>query len=449
MIFMSFLKHLKTAFLLILCAAIAGSVLVSLWALFESGFSGAGELGTFGWFAFALVSGALMIATPCTLPLVYVVVPHTLTKGTSRGFSVLISFALGLVTVLTLYGVLFSGLGKAGLDTLGLGAADIERWIYFLGGSFVFVFALGELGLFRFHLLPFEGSVPKFIEKRKGYAKPLLLGLFLGNIGVGCLHPAIVLLLIEAAAHGDIYYGAILLFAHAIGRVLTLLFLVIFAATGVNPLRALAEARDLLLAKAGWFVVIASGFLITLGLFGSQWWVASGQQNLVQALMLQTWFYDVFPVNFLNVGSSQLEGGLFGQPLYWGGWLLVTLWTFPLWRRYYLEFRRIFGSPILELRKLERKAEEVEHERRALELAVHLTEGKSGELLKRIEGELDMLLKKRAALEEGIRYGATRGLWGEARQKLEENVLAWRFRTTVILTALFLVVFVYYLPTLS
>ncbi|TSC67325.1 MAG: cytochrome c bioproteinis protein transmembrane region, partial [Parcubacteria group bacterium Gr01-1014_72] len=140
----------------------------------------------FGWFVFAFASGLSMIVLPCTLPLAFVIVPLSMGKGVAKGFFIAVFFGLGVAITLSLYGVLAAALGKVAIGTFGAPLEVTKNWLYFIAGAFAFLFALGELGLVKYRMPSYTGAFPGFIQKQQDILKAFLLGLFLGNIGVGC-----------------------------------------------------------------------------------------------------------------------------------------------------------------------------------------------------------------------------------------------------------------------
>jgi len=178
----------------------------------------------FGWYLFSFAAGLSMIVLPCTLPLAFVIVPLSMGKG-AKGLGIALAFGLGVAVTLSMYGVIAAVLGEVAIGTLGAPLEVVKNWLYFIAGVFAFIFALGEIGLVRFRMPTYTGAAPAFIQKQQDYLKALLLGLFLGNIGVGCPHPATPVILTRIAASGDVFYGWLLFFTHAVGRVLPLLLL--------------------------------------------------------------------------------------------------------------------------------------------------------------------------------------------------------------------------------
>jgi len=62
--------------------------------------------------AFAYVAGISMIVLPCTLPLVFIIVPFSMGKGFRKGFGMAVLFGLGLAITLAIYGVFVALIGK-------------------------------------------------------------------------------------------------------------------------------------------------------------------------------------------------------------------------------------------------------------------------------------------------------------------------------------------------
>ena len=412
----------------------------------------AGEaLGKLGWYIFSFAAGLTMIVLPCTLPLAFVIVPLSMGKGLVKGLGMALSFGAGVALMLSVYGVLAALAGKAGLSMMGAQVEDIKNWVYFLAGIFAYTFALAEIGLLKFRMPSYTGSAPDFIQKRKDFVKAFLLGMFLGNIGVGCPHPATPLILIEIASSGDVFYGWSMFFVHAVGRVLPLVLLAILGVLGVNGLNWLVARKDKIERANGWAMVFVAGFILTLGLFTHDWWTNSGQHNLLEKITQEEAFNTRMNEQ-LNTEVAHAHGvtenakGIFGQPAEWGNYFIVFLWILPFWWYYRREKKRVIGTPALQIRKLELQLERTEEERRGLEAVVHIPEGEQGNRIKELETQMDGIIKERVALEEAMRYGSEGGLRDESSQKYEEEVLRLRRNWYITLSILLIAVFTYFLP---
>ncbi len=217
--------------------------------------------------ALAYAAGLSMIFLPCTLPLAFVIVPLSSGKGYKKGFLMALLFGLGLSITLTAYGVVVALLG----DYLGLD--NFTRAMFFAAGIFAYLFGLSQLNLFKLHLpdLP----LPSFINEQRDYAKAFLMGLLLGNAGVGCPNPAFYVMLLYIATTGSVVEGGALGFIHGVGRATPLIFLSILAILGVNATSWLVEKRKAVERFTGWALLVVGVFIFAIGLFGMYWWEKS------------------------------------------------------------------------------------------------------------------------------------------------------------------------------
>src|SRR3989344_5795894 len=442
------LKALIAIAILVLAVVIGMGL---FWFLFLAPQVGAdAQLGRLGWYLFSFAAGLTMIVLPCTLPLAFVIVPLSMGRGVVKGLGMALSFGAGVALMLSLYGVVVALLGRAGIDFLGAGGEDVKNWVYFVAGIFAYLFALGEIGLLKVRMPSYTGSPPDFIQKRKDYVKAFLLGVFLGNIGIGCPHPATPLILIEIAQAGDVFYGWTLFLTHAIGRVLPLVLLALMGILGVNGLNWLIARKDRIERATGWAMVFVAGFILTLGLFSHDWWVNSGQHNMLEKITQEQWFTGRINAQLAtevpHSHGIQEGAGVFGQPLHWGNWFLILLWVIPFWWFYLREKKRVLGTPALRIQKIEQQMARMEEERRGLEVALHIPEGEQWNRIKELEAQVDGLVKERAAIEGATHYGPEGGLRDAATQKYEEDLLHLRRNWYLTLTALLIAVFYVFLP---
>jgi len=296
-----------------------------------------------GWYLFSFAAGLSMIVLPCTLPLAFVIVPMVMGKSYAKGLATALSFSIGVVITLSMYGILAALLGKAVFGFSGGNAEMIKNIFYAIAGVFAIVFALGGLGFLKVRMPSYGGAIPGFIQQRKDILKPLLLGLFLGNIGVGCPHPATPMILGQIGVVGDVFYGWLLFFVHAIGRVVPLLVLAMFGIIGINATKALVRHRVTIAKATAWGMVFVGGFLFTLGFFGHDWWVNSGQHTLFEGIVQEERFTGILKgrldSEIIHAHEIQEGTGMFGAPLWLGNWVLVALWVMPMWW-YWLRSRR-------------------------------------------------------------------------------------------------------------
>ncbi len=303
----------------------------------------------FGWFLFSFAAGLTMIVLPCTLPLAFVIVPLSMGKGPAKGIGIALAFGLGVAIMLSLYGILAAELGKYAMEALNTTGEMVKNWVYFIAGVFAYIFALGEIGLINARMPTYTGSAPAFVQKQRDIIKAFFLGLFLGNIGVGCPHPATPIIFTRIAITGSAAYGWLLFLVHAIGRILPLLFLAFLGILGVNALSWLVARKDKIERATGWAMVFVAGFILTLGLFTHDWWVNSGQHTLFEELTGEEAFLNTIIARLNLAGKAHAHGpeqgmGLFGLPLAWGNWFLVALWILPLWWYYLKKKQEMKGA---------------------------------------------------------------------------------------------------------
>src|SRR3989338_6411737 len=83
-------------------------------------------------------AGLSMIFLPCTLPLVFIVVPLSMGHGYKKGLAIAALFGLGLSITLSFYGVAIALLGG------WLGLTRATEWMFMLAGGAAVIF--GQIG---------------------------------------------------------------------------------------------------------------------------------------------------------------------------------------------------------------------------------------------------------------------------------------------------------------
>jgi cytochrome c-type biogenesis protein len=335
--------------LTIIIVAIIGLIALGLFTFW---FGGASAPVGAGWYLFSFATGITMIVMPCTLPLAFVIVPLSMGKGPAKGLGIALFFGLGVATMLSLYGIIAALVGKGAIEGMGANLETVKNGMYLFAGLFAFVFALGEIGLIKWRMPTYTGAAPGFIQKRGDFFKAFLLGLFLGNVGVGCPHPATPLILTRIATSGDVFYGWMLFLIHAIGRVLPLLLLATLGILGVNALQWLVARKDKIERATGWGMVFVAAYILTLGLFSHDWWVNSGQHVLFESLTQESALTGALAEK-IGSGAAHNHGletgtGMFGLPLSWGNWFLTILWVLPLWWYYSKRKKEVAALPEAE-----------------------------------------------------------------------------------------------------
>lgn len=241
------------------------------------------------WLAIAYLAGLSMIILPCTLPLVFIIVPLSMGQGHKKGLFMALLFGAGLTIMITSYGVGVSILGKtASLD-------QVSFVMFLIAGIAAFTFGLSQLKMISLKI-PTYSRTPQFIQKRGDYTKSFLMGVLLGNAGVGCPNPMFYWLLIYIAGAGSLEIGASLGAVHGIGRVIPLILLSILAIIGINATKSITSNRIKIENVSGWMLVVLGAFLIINGLPGGHQWyentiVHIGWNNLVSMTGLTVEFH--------------------------------------------------------------------------------------------------------------------------------------------------------------
>jgi cytochrome c-type biogenesis protein len=268
------------------------------------------ELSYPSWLIISYLAGLSMIILPCTLPLVFIIIPLSMGKGGKKGLTMALLFGAGLTITISLYGVGIGILGQsADLD-------DISSYMFLIAGVAAFIFGLSQLKLFELKLPTYSGT-PKFIQNRGDYSKSFFMGLLLGNAGVGCPNPMFYWLLIYVAGTGSIEIGASLGAVHGVGRAIPLILLSVLAIIGVNYTRGITVNRENIEKLTGWLLIIIGAFLIINGIPGGHEWYEStiihtGWNNLVSITLIPPEFHvGSHEHEYQNKISSELVPVLF------------------------------------------------------------------------------------------------------------------------------------------
>ena len=226
------------------------------------------ELSYPSWLIISYIAGLSMIILPCTLPLVFIVIPLSMGKGARKGLFMALLFGAGLTITIMFYGMGIGILGQtANLD-------QISFFMFLVAGIAAFLFGLSQLRLLKLKLPAYSGT-PKFIQNRGDYAKSFFMGLLLGNAGVGCPNPMFYWLLIYVASTGSAEIGSSLGLVHGVGRAIPLILLSILALAGINATKGIVSSREKIEKITGWMLIILGAFLIIQGIPGGHEWYES------------------------------------------------------------------------------------------------------------------------------------------------------------------------------
>ena len=213
----------------------------------------------------SFAGGVSNIVLPCTLPLVFIIVPIAMGASGKKGLIMAALFGIGLIMTLSVYGAAVAQIGKyVGLDSA-------TRIMYASAGIAAFIFGLSELKLIKFKIPTYSG-MPQFVQKQKDYTKVFILVLLLGNAGVGCPNPVTYIILIFSASTGDWLQGGLLMAINGVGRVIPLLLLSALGILGVNATGGLVKRVESVRKFTGWALVVLGSFIVLNGAFGHLWY---------------------------------------------------------------------------------------------------------------------------------------------------------------------------------
>ena len=279
------------------------------------------------WLTISYLAGLSMIILPCTLPLVFIIIPLSMGKGGKKGLIMALLFGAGLTITITFYGFGIGALGQtADLD-------QISVFMFLIAGIAAFLFGLSQLKLFEIKLPSYSGT-PKFIQNRSDYSKSFFMGLLLGNAGVGCPNPMFYWLLIYVAGSGSVEIGASLGAVHGVGRAIPLILLSVLAIAGVNATKGITMNRQRIENITGWMLIIIGTFLIINGIPGGHEWYEStmihvGWNNLVSNALIPPEFH----VSEHDHGHTSQMSEEFASALFLGLVLFPIVWYFTKKKR--------------------------------------------------------------------------------------------------------------------
>lgn len=255
------------------------TMVFSIFALFSLIFLGAifsatteinpsatSEFSFSSWMIIAYVAGLSMIVLPCTLPLVFIIVPLSMGKGYKKGISMALLFGAGLTITIAAYG---SGVAVLGQTT---SLDQVSTIMFLIAGVAAFLFGLSQLKLINLKLPAYSGT-PSFIQNRGEYSKSFFMGLLLGNAGVGCPNPLFYWLLIYIAGTGSLEIGTSLGIVHGVGRAIPLILMSTLAILGINATKGLTTKKESIEKATGVMLIVIGSFLIINGLpEGHEWY---------------------------------------------------------------------------------------------------------------------------------------------------------------------------------
>lgn len=252
------------------------------------------------------LSGMTMLVLPCTLPMVFVIVPLVSTHSLRRAVAMACLFGIGISITLAFYGATVAIAGRYS----GITRATQAMWL--LGGVASYCFGLAQLGFLRLRIPSYGGSLPKFALKGSPELQALLLGLLLGNAGLGCPCPTWYLLLGGVATSGDPLYGAYVGFVQGLGRATPMIAVAVAAAMGIDSTRSLLKRRAQVERTTGAMMVVLGAIIIVFMALGHSWWEATPLHLAWNQLLAALGGHAIAEIDF---GGGKFPPGTWWVPL--------------------------------------------------------------------------------------------------------------------------------------
>ena len=255
--------------------------------------------------------GLLLAFTPCVLPMVPILSGIIAGEGenssSARGFSLALSYVMGMALVYTAAGVAAAAAG------LQLQAIFNQPWVLVLFSSLFIVLALGMFGLFD---LQMPSAIQSRLATMSGDQKSgtavgaFVMGALSSLVVTACVAPALIATLTVMAQSGDMVRGGTALFAMSMGM--------------GAPLLLVGAAQGKFLPKAGaWMVAVKNAFgfmMLGLGV-----WMMS--RILPSEVTLALWGILIFMAGVYLGGLTTLTSESFGvQKLGKGFGLLAIIY---------------------------------------------------------------------------------------------------------------------------
>lgn len=207
---------------------------------------------------FAYMGGVLASLTPCVFPMIPIllgIIGASDTGKKGKGFSLSLSYALGLSLV-------YAALGMIAALTGGFfGSVATNHWSYFLFGNLCLFLGFWMMDWINIPFFSSGGGT-----SRKGYIGAFITGALSGLVAAPCTSPVLAGLLVYVSTTKDAVLGGLMMFSFSIGMTTLLIVLGTFS------------GRLKSLPKPGvWMVWMKKGLGGALLLFGEYFLLKAGR----------------------------------------------------------------------------------------------------------------------------------------------------------------------------
>ena len=253
--------------------------------------------------------GLLLAFTPCVLPMVPILSGIIAGEGDNispaRGFSLALSYVMGMALIYTAAGVAAAAAG------VQLQAIFNQPWVLALFSSLFIVLALGMFGMFNLQMpSAIQSRLASFSgDQKSGTAiGAFVMGALSSLVVTACVAPALIATLTVMAQTGDMVRGGTALFAMSMGM--------------GAPLLLVGAAQGKLLPKAGaWMVAVKNAFGFMM--LGLAIWMMS--RVLPGEVTLALWGMLIFMAGVFLGGLTTLTSAALGAQKLGKGFGLLAI----------------------------------------------------------------------------------------------------------------------------
>lgn len=201
------------------------------------------------------IGGAATGLNPCVYPTIPVIIGYISGQKEQprwRGFSLALTFVLGLAVTYVIIGATASFVGSV----LGVSHAG---WMYIVAGVCILV-GLNMAGLLPLNFAVLAPGASRW-SRMSGFAGALVLGMLFGLVASPCAMPILTLILAVIAQKGQVAYGSLLMFTYAVGHGLPLVIIGTVAGA-LTSLERLTKYSVVIQRIGGWALIAVGLYFI-------------------------------------------------------------------------------------------------------------------------------------------------------------------------------------------
>lgn len=211
--------------------------------------------------ALVFIAGVVNSLSPCCLAMTPAFMAHLAGVGAeNRSRPVVVRHAAVYVAGFTL---IFVAIG-IGAGLAGWALVDQRPLLFKVGGTLVITLGLVQMGVLKLPWLQRSYEVTARPRTAPGYARSFLVGATYSLGWTPCIGPVLGAILTSAVVFGEVWQGALLLCAFALGLAIPHLAAAV-AFERIRPLRDWVQRHFVLVQRTSGTVMVAMGVLIFTG----------------------------------------------------------------------------------------------------------------------------------------------------------------------------------------